>query len=480
MKTAELVFIPFTAVGHLVSAIEIAKLLVSRNERLSVTVLVMKLPFDTSAHPKPFSDDTIAERIRFVDLLLDDFTKDLLAKNPASFFKDFVDLQKPQVRQIVSEIMANGSGSAFNQLAGFVIDMFCTPMMDVADEFGVPTYVFFTSSASLLSLIFHLYTLQEDLRKDMTEFKDSDAELSVPSFSNAVPAKVLPSGVLDKKIGSNMFINIAARFKKVKAILVNTFDELESHALKSLQNDGSIPPVYPVGPILNLHNNKSEGVLMSWLDNQPPASVVFLCFGSMGCFDGDQVKEIAHALERTGHRFLWSLRRRPNKSKIEMPVEYDNPQEVLPEGFTERTAELGRVIGWAPQVAVLSHPAVGGFVSHYGWNLTLESLWFGVPVATWPMYAEQQMNAFQMVRVFGLAVEIKLDYRNDFRMTTTEIVTAEVIENGIRRLMEGDKSVEIRRRVKEMSEKSKITMAEGGSSHSCLGCFIQDVVNNVS
>ncbi|CAH2068886.1 unnamed protein product [Thlaspi arvense] len=221
---------------------------------------------------------------------------------------------------------------------------------------------------------------------------------------------------------------------------------------------------------------------MTWLDDQPPSSVLFLCFGSRGSFEEDQVKEIAHALERAGHRFLWSLRRPPAKGKIEVPREYENPNEILPEGFMERTAEIGKVIGWAPQVAVLSHPAVKGFVSHCGWNSTLESLWCGVPVATWPLYAEQPMNAFLMVKEFGLAVEIKLDYDKEFYKGEEPpvLVTAEEIENGIRRLMEGNESVEIRERVKEMSKKSRTAMKEGGSSHAYLGRFIEAVIDNVS
>lgn len=124
---------------------------------------------------------------------------------------------------------------------------------------------------------------------------------------------------------------------------------------------------------------------------------LFLYFGSMGCFSGDQLKEIASALEHSGCRFLWSLRRPPPKGKFEPPTNYENLEEVLPQGFLQRTSEVGKIIGWAPQMAILSHPAVGGFVLHCGWNSTLESIWFGVPMAGWPLFAEQQVNTFQVV-----------------------------------------------------------------------------------
>ncbi|KAJ0803151.1 putative anthocyanidin 3-O-glucosyltransferase [Helianthus annuus] len=227
------------------------------------------------------------------------------------------------------------------------------------------------------------------------------------------------------------------KLREVNAIMVNTFLELETHAIESLSADISVPTVYPVGPILNLEGSSgkpSDDDVIRWLDSQPPASVVLLCFGSMGSFDEVQVKEIARALEQSGHQFVRSLRRPPSNGTTKVPSDYEDPGVVLPEGFLERTDGVGKVIGWAPQVALLAHSAVGGFVSHCGWNSLLESIWFGVPVATWPVYAEQQMNAFEMVVELGLSVEIKCDYiKNLFDpKAKTPIVSAEVIKNGIR------------------------------------------------
>ncbi|KAJ0775636.1 putative anthocyanidin 3-O-glucosyltransferase [Helianthus annuus] len=276
-----------------------------------------------------------------------------------------------------------------------------------------------------------------------------------------------------------VFIYISPRGNKNQNIqkLIN-----KTHAVESLSGDISVPTVYPVGPILNLEGSSgkpSDDDVIRWLDSQPPASVVLLCFGSMGSFDEVQVKEIARALEQSGHRFVWSLRRPPSNGTTKVPSDYEDPGVVLPEGFLERTNGVGKVIGWAPQVALLAHSAVGGFVSHCGWNSLLESIWFGVPVATWPVYAEQQMNAFEMVVELGLSVEIKCDYiKNLFDpKAKTPIVNAEVIENGIRRVMVDQ---EVRRKVKEMSEKSRAAVAEGGSAYAAVGNLIQDFISNIS
>ncbi|CAA3010525.1 anthocyanidin 3-O-glucosyltransferase 2-like [Olea europaea subsp. europaea] len=465
-KRAELVFIPIPGMGHLVSTMEMAKLLTDRDERLSITVIIMKLPTESKTDSMSLKSNS---RIRFIEFSLN---QTITVNN---FISHFIESHKDPIRDAVAKIVRDETDSI--RLTGFVIDMFCTTMIDVANEFGVPTYVFFTTTAAMLGLSFHLQNLTDEQNVDVTEFKDSDVELLIPTYRDPVPAKVFPSRFFDKD-GAAAFLSMARRFRETKGIMINTFLDLESYALKFLSDDDKIPPVYPIGPILHFKaendDNKERTEIMKWLDEQPVSSVVFLCFGSMGYFDGDQVKEIAVALERSGHRFLWSLRKPPPKDRFEYPSEYENPEEVLPEGFLQRTEGTGKVIGWAPQVAVLSHPSVGGFVSHCGWNSTLESVWCGVPIAAWPMYAEQQTNAFELVKDLGIAVEIKMDYRRG----SDVIVKAEEIEKGIRRLMEPESETRIK--MKQMKHKSRMALMEGGSSYDFLSRFIDNVIDEIA
>ncbi|KAH1096652.1 hypothetical protein J1N35_013573 [Gossypium stocksii] len=218
---------------------------------------------------------------------------------------------------------------------------------------------------------------------------------------------------------------------------------------------------------------------MKWLDEQPPSSVVFLYFGSRRTFKGDQVKEITYALEQSGHRFLWSLRQPPDPSKglMASPTDYDDASEVLSERFLDRTHGMGKIIGWAPQLVIWGHPAIEGFISHYGWNSTLESIWFRVPIAAWPIFAKQ-LNVFKLVRELGLAVEIKMDYSRDgIGSDEIEIVSAKTIKKGIRSVME--EGSDIRKRVKEMSEKSRKALMNGGSLYTTTRGLIDDVMNNM-
>ncbi|KAH0653234.1 hypothetical protein KY289_030912 [Solanum tuberosum] len=482
-KKTELVFIPVPGMSHLVPTMEMAKLLIARNEHLFITVLIMKLPFDnklmSSYIESIWTNPNYNSQMKFIQLPQDDSISQLFTNKDII---TFLSSHKPQVRNSVIEILNSGA----TRLAGFVIDMMCTEMIDVANEFGLPSYVFYTSGAAMLGLQLHLHSLRDDFNQDVTDYMDdSEAELSITTYVNPFPAKCLPFIALDKDGGSTMYLDLSKRLREAKAIFVNSFLEFESHAVKALSLDEKIPLVYPVGPLLNLDNDHSNNqdlsqhqIIINWLDDQPDSSVVYLCFGSLGSFNEEQIKEIAYALEKSGCRFLWSLKK-PLAKDTFFPAAYENPEDVLPEGFLQRTELTGKVIGWAPQVAILSHDAVGGFVSHCGWNSTLESIWFGVPLATWPIYAEQQANAFQLVKDLGIAVEIKMDYRKDLRGTESNvIVKAEEIEKAIKQLMEPEN--EMRLKVKDMKEKSRLALKQGGSSYNSVGHFIEQVMDKLS
>ncbi|MFS7937175.1 putative UDP-glucuronosyl/UDP-glucosyltransferase, UDP-glycosyltransferase family [Helianthus anomalus] len=315
--------------------------------------------------------------------------------------------------------------------------MFCTSMIDVANDLNIPV----TYTSPLQRLILALYSTSQPYL--------------IPSLSPVNRLSVI-------------------LYKETKGIVVNTFQELEPYALDSLSSDYfDLPPVYPVGLVVDhvgpvkWHSNRSmHEKAIQWLDRQPDFSVVFLCFGSMGSLNRDQVREITSGLERAGYQFLWSLRE-PAKTKLELPNDYEKlEEELFPDGFINCTTQIGLVCGWVSQVSVLAHKAIGGFVSHCGWNSILESISYGVPIATWPLYAEQHLNAFEMVRELGLSVEIRMVKGGD-------LVLADEVERGVRELMDGGDG-ELKKKVKEMSDKAKKALTKyDGSSFQAL----EDLMN---
>ncbi|KAK9152233.1 hypothetical protein Syun_010542 [Stephania yunnanensis] len=466
-KKYELVFIPAPGISHLVPTVEFAKTLLDTDHRFSVTVLTMNVPFGPI---QPSYTDSFPQ-IRFIELIRPDSPPPEM-KHSLSGICEFIDHYKPHSRQAITQLIATELDPNSVSLAALVLDMFTTTMVDIADELGVPSYVYYTSGAATLGLFLYIPVLDSTYETDLKD--DLTRELEIPSFKNSVPLIAVPPNFWTKSSDDYAwYLYCGRRMGEVKGVIINSFYDLETYAIDSLGTVSGYPKIYSVGPVLDLagransDNSRAQQNenIMKWLDKQPARSVVFLCFGSRGTFDVDQVKEIANGLERSGHRFLWSVRPKDGSTRLD---------ELVPEGFVERTAERGMVCGWVPQVAVLGHGSVKCFVSHCGWNSTLESVWFGVPILTWPLYAEQHLNAFLLVKELGLSVELKGYYR----VSEDDLVTAEEVERGVRKVMEGE-CEEVRKRVEEMKEKSRRALKEGGSSAGSVKRLIEDLIEGM-
>ncbi|KAI4324619.1 hypothetical protein MLD38_030089 [Melastoma candidum] len=470
-NTVELVFIPCPGMGHLPPMLELADRLAIREPRLSISVLLVRFPDDTKVeHYARSVAPVLSPRVKISFLPLKD---GVVGHNSTDFVFKLIESHRPDVMDAVVGLRC---------VSAFVVDMICTSMMDLATSIGVPSYVFCPAGATFLGFMYYLLESSDRHGKDFTEYADSDDMVDFPGLLKPLPATVLPL-VMVKKETKDLCLGFIRKMREAKGVLVNTFAELEPTALKYL-SELEVPPVYPVGPMVRSNRpveaTNSCAEIFDWLDNQPELSVVFLCFGSRGSFSKDQVKEIAVALEKAGHHFLWSLKTPPEKDNIRISDDYQSFDGILPEGFLERTSGIGRVIGWAPQAEILVHPSVGGFVSHCGWNSILESVWSGVPIGTWPQYSEQQFNAFLMVEELGLGVDIKMDYKVDLETGLgLTLVGADEIEKAVRDIME--EGSERRKKVKKMGQIGRKALKEEGgdsSSYHSLGRFIHDVLTN--
>ncbi|KAL4580923.1 hypothetical protein LXL04_017129 [Taraxacum kok-saghyz] len=465
MKKSELVFIPLPAIGHLKSTVEFAKLLLDQDERISITVLVI-LPIGDETNITSYTQSLANSNTRITYTMIPP-THHLFQPSSSMCFEKlatiFIEKHKTQVEQAVMELLSDDS----THVVGFVLDMFCCCMIDVANKFKLPSYIFFISQVAFLGFLLHLPIRDSNGGQN---FNLTDPDSDFPSFQNPVPANALPDAALDKIGGGyESFHYLGRRFHESNGIIVNSFAELEPYAVNSMVSQ---PTVYPVGPLLDLKVNKNKSTesiqIMNWLDKQPSKSVIFLCFGSMGSFKKSQLEQIAMALESIDHRFLWSIRQPPSDDIMELQETVRAMKRFCQMGFFHG----GMVCGWAPQIEVLAHEAINGFVSHCGWNSILESLWFGVPIATWPLYAEQQVNAFVMVRELRLGVELSSTYRSG-----SELVMADQIKRALNSLM--DDSNPVRERVKKMSEESRKALMKGGSSLLTLEKLVEDMFENI-
>lgn len=264
-------------------------------------------------------------------------------------------------------------------------------------------------------MLFYFPTLHQNTTKT---FKDENTLLHFPSLP-PVPSFDMPMPMLDRASKEySCFLDFSCHLAKSAGIIINTFESLEPKFVKAI-SDGvcapdvtCTPPRFCIGPLIAAADSWQGGdrhECLNWLDLQPSQSVVFLCFGSLGLLSAEQSKEIAVGLERSGHRFLWVVRSPSlddKSSRFLLPPDPDL-DSLLPDGFLDRTKDRGLVVkSWAPQVAVLSHDSVGGFVTHCGWNSVLEAVSAGVPMVVWPLYAEQRLNRVVLVEELKLALPV--------------------------------------------------------------------------
>lgn len=260
-----------------------------------------------------------------------------------------------------------------------------------------------------------------------------------------------------------MMVRNCSRLLEASGILINTFDDLEREALEALKegkvlSTPSMPSIYSIGPVISQRHETHE--CLEWLDQQLPLTVVYVSFGSGGFLSREQTAEVAHGLETSGHRFLWVVRGE-HKFITFNPNQDTKLSELLPDDFQTRTKDRAfLVLNWAPQVAILSHPSVGGFLSHSGWNSTLESISYGVPVISWPLFADQKLNRFMLVNHDKVGIDVKME-RDGF-------VPREEVERVVRALMEGEEGIKARENMRVLKEKAELSLMEGGSSYKSM------------
>lgn len=242
--------------------------------------------------------------------------------------------------------------------------------------------------------------------------------------------------------------------------------------------DGSTPPLFTIGPVVETKDDKADLAKrhesLQWLDSQPSRSVIFLCFGSMGAFSRAQLKEMATGLEKSGVRFLWVVRGLPREDKTGIAVSVDDTltlDSFLPEGFLERTKDRGLVVkSWAPQLDVLRHGSVGGFMSHCGWNSTLEAVSNGVPMVAWPLYAEQKFNRAFLVEEAKIAIRLA---ESDEGFVSADELRGRVVE-----LMSSETGEELRKNASAMRHAAVAAKAPGGTSSKNLAMLAEIFMQN--
>ncbi|KAJ8900440.1 hypothetical protein K2173_025217 [Erythroxylum novogranatense] len=425
--------------GHLIPFAELTKRLVDHHN-LSITFIVPTISPPSKAHKSVVESlGGSVNSIFLPPVSLHDVPKDAKVETIASLS---VLRSLPSLREILRSL------SESSKLVALVVDIFCTDAFDVAREFNVSPYIFFPSNAMTLSLFLYLPELDE---KVSCEYRELEETVKIPG-SVAIQGKDLLDPIQDRKNEAYKYVlHQAKRYRLAEGIMVNSFLDLEGGALSAFREDPGKPLVYLIGPLVNLGSDSDESECLRWLHDRPHGSVVYVSFGSAGILSYHQMTELALGLEMSEQRFLWVVR----------ATNDEDPFDNLPKGFLDRTRGRGLVVpSWAPQAQVLRHGSTGGFVTHCGWNSTLESMVNGVPLVAWPLYAEQKMNAVLLTQEIKVALSLKVSENG--------LIGREEIAKVVKDLMEGEEGRLVRNRMKELKDSAAKALSRDGSSTKAL------------
>lgn len=258
-------------------------------------------------------------------------------------------------------------------------------------------------------------------------------------------------------------------------ILMDTFYELEratvDHTVALLARSPIRPDIRPVGPLfkkvvpggarVRADPLRPDRDCLEWLDGRPEGSVVYISFGTVVFPKQEQVDEIAAGIEAAGVSFLWVMKPPLKESGL-------SPHS-LPDGFLDRVGDNGKVVQFAPQEQVLAHSSVACFVTHCGWNSTMESLSCGVPVVAFPSWGDQVTDAKFLCDVFKTGIQLT---RGEHER---RIISRDEVEKCLREATLGPKALEMKKNALKWKALADEAVADGGSSDMNIECFVDEV-----
>ncbi|PRQ43593.1 putative hexosyltransferase [Rosa chinensis] len=379
-------------------------------------------------------------------------------QNLEQFLEGYIHVFPAHVDELVGDLVQ--SDPSINCL---IADTFYTWPVMIANKYNLINISFWTEPALVLNIYYHLDLLIKHGHFGCHDNCEDTIDY-IPGVQ-AIEPKDLMSHLYITDTSAPMMRIVKKAFREVKRadfILCNTVQELEAESLSALQDKQptyAIGPLFPSEPTKNVvaTNLMSEIDCTHWLKTKPQGSVLYVSFGSYCQVTKNEFEEIAQGLLLSKVNFIWVLR--PDT------ISYDEERYIVPFGLEDQS-DRGLMVPWCSQVEVLSNPAIGGFLTHCGWNSILESMWFGVPMLCFPIETDQITNR-------KLVVD---DWRIGLNLCDRKPITRLEVAQKVNRLMGGNLGDRL---LQKETKKAKQTLGEAlaadGSSQQSFHRFISDV-----
>ncbi|KAK6784681.1 hypothetical protein RDI58_018136 [Solanum bulbocastanum] len=465
-------FLPFLSAGHFIPLVNAARLFASRGVKATIlttphNALLFRSTIDDDVRISGFPISIVTIKFPSAEVGLpegiESFNSATSSEMPRKIFYALSLLQKPmedKIRELRPDCIFS--------------DMYFPWTVDIAEELHIPRILYNLSAYMCYSIMHNLKLYSPHKQPNL----DESQSFVVPGLPDEIKFKL--SQLTDdlrkpddqKTSFDELLEQVRDSEERSYGIVHDTFYELEPAYINYYQKLKK-PKCWHFGPLSHFaskirskeliteHNNND--IVVDWLNAQKPKSVLYVSFGSMARFPASQLNEIAEALDASNVPFIFVLR----------------PNEETASWLPDKTKKGLYIKGWVPQLTIMEHSATGGFMTHCGTNSVLEAITFGVPMITWPLYADQFYNE-KVVEVRGLGVKIGIDVWNDGIEITGPVIESAKIRQAIERLMISNGSEEImniRDRVMAMSKMAQNATNEGGSSWNNLTALIQHINN---